>query len=393
MKLALSKDEYEFSAYRPEWRDQVIELQKHLWSSDPAINSAYMEWKHERNPSTSPPLIVVALYGGRVVAMRGFVGTRWEVGCSPCTFPGPCACDLVIAPEHRNRGLLSPLMQFANRELARHGVEYVFNTSPSMTTYLSALASGWRDIGPLQPMGYVFTPGSNPGQPAPAARRESRLAGFWRRLRVRSGAFAEAAPAPVANQVFAQFDRSAMGPTHLLDGGMVAERSPRPEAMAGLISRLPWDGRLRLVRDAAYFNWRYRNPLSHYRFLYSGEAQLDGYLVMRAATTPDRPESSIVEWEAVNLAVRRRLLDAAIAAGRFSVLHIWASSFDDSTQGCLRDAGFHPLRPPPNLSDYRPSVLVRCLREERPLGEWTIGGRHLARVADWDVRMIISDGM
>ena len=38
--------EYEIVKYRPELKEQVVELQKELWSSDASRNRRFLEWKY-----------------------------------------------------------------------------------------------------------------------------------------------------------------------------------------------------------------------------------------------------------------------------------------------------------------------------------------------------------
>ncbi|HKZ41902.1 MAG TPA: hypothetical protein VJ044_13135, partial [Candidatus Hodarchaeales archaeon] len=52
---------YTMANYQPEFKKQVVELQKHLWSPSAALNAAYLEWKYERNPYLDTPLIYLAL--------------------------------------------------------------------------------------------------------------------------------------------------------------------------------------------------------------------------------------------------------------------------------------------------------------------------------------------
>jgi hypothetical protein len=93
--------EYEIQKYRPEFRDQVLALQTHLWGPDRKANSAYLSWKHAQNPYVEEPLIYLVLCEGTVVGMRAFFGARWQIGEPGQTFPGLCGGDMVVAPEHR----------------------------------------------------------------------------------------------------------------------------------------------------------------------------------------------------------------------------------------------------------------------------------------------------
>ncbi len=109
---------YEVVKYRPEFKSQIVELQTHLWSRDTEVNSTYLDWKYSRNPYVDKTLIYLALHGGKAVGMRGVYGAKWQVGNPSETLIGLCAGDLVIAPDHRNRGLFRKIMEVALADLS-----------------------------------------------------------------------------------------------------------------------------------------------------------------------------------------------------------------------------------------------------------------------------------
>ena len=121
--------------------------------------------------------------------------------------------------------------QFALAVLAAEGVSVVANFSAAPITYLRSLRSGWRAVGSY----------------APWAR--DRVAGDGRR------------PPSTA-------------------GSVMLEAGPRPTPMADLVRRCEDPHSIRLERSRSFFEWRYRNPLSHYHFLYAESDPLEGYLVL-----------------------------------------------------------------------------------------------------------------
>ncbi len=141
---------YEIVKYAPRFKRQVAELQGHLWGPNVALNLRYLEWKHEENPYVDEPLVYLAFHGGELVGMRSMFGARWEAGSRE--FLIPCAADLVIAPEHRDRGLFPRIMEATLEDLALRGYEYVFNMSAGTVTRLASLTMGWRGIGSVEPM-------------------------------------------------------------------------------------------------------------------------------------------------------------------------------------------------------------------------------------------------
>ena len=139
------------------------------------------------------------------------------------------------------------------------------------------------------------------------------------------------------NSAFDLLDTNGARP----DRHLSVERNPRPLAMAGLVERIGWDGRMRRVRDCDYFAWRFRNPRSNYRFLFWEDGGLEGYLVLRASVSLS-PNVFIVDWEAANAEARSELLRAAIRLGGFQSLAIWSSTLPEDARAVLESLGFGP---------------------------------------------------
>jgi GNAT superfamily N-acetyltransferase len=91
--------------YSSEYRQDVLELQKHLWNPQMEINDDYLSWKYENNPYLDERLIYLILADERVVGMRGAWGSSWQMGQEGEALPVACVGDLVIEPEHRDKGL------------------------------------------------------------------------------------------------------------------------------------------------------------------------------------------------------------------------------------------------------------------------------------------------
>jgi GNAT superfamily N-acetyltransferase len=351
--------EYDFVVYEPGLKSLVADLQVHLWSRRVATNLRYLDWKFEHNPYLDDPLLYLAIHEGRAVGMRGIFGALWEENGR--RFQIPCASDLVVAPEHRDRGLHSRIMELAFQDLARRGFEYVFNLSAGHLTYLGSRAMGWRGIGSVAP-----------------AERESPDPSILRRIRRQTG--------PMLGRPFLLFDSRT---PHQRKSPIRVSRYPDPPAMASLVTRLGSDGRIRHVRDETYFAWRYRNPLCRYRFLFWREADLEGYLVL--SCRPRMKVVSIVDHEATDVEVFSALLQAAVSLGTFDRLHIWTRSLSPPELARLDALGFKPHEQPPGITHFRRTVLVRPVDLQNHGSEWTLAGRRLLEPASWDLRMIYAD--
>jgi len=375
---------YEMVCYKPELKGQVIELQRHLWSPGVELNAAYFAWKYERNPYIQTPLIYIAMQNGKAVGMRGFFGTKWEGGIPPEKSIVPYADDLVIAPEHRNRGLIPKIMVPALADLGRRGYLYTFNLSAGPMTLITSLGGGWRNVGSMRPMRQqswrvTLRRGRDrlvKGLSAPSLENgeitsQQSLKRRWSLTDIDMGS---------AGRKFADASRIRL------------EAAPRSAGMAELVERISSDGRIRHVRDREYFDWRFQNPLSRYRFLFWEETRLEGYLVLQEYTSAYANEEvvNIVDWEASSAAIQARLLQAAKILTAHRRLIIWSASLSAPTREVLDSKGFKLERQPKSTARQRSPLLVRPIRDEALADDWLFAGQPLLSMKSWDLRMLYS---
>lgn len=354
---------YEVVPYTPELEPELLRLQTHLWSNDLVGNAAYFKWKYAENPYLREPLIRIALRDGRAVAMRGLFGALWEAGGAAAQLL-PYADDFVVAPADRNSGIARRVLQESLGDAARCGFPYAVSLSAGTITFVASLAAGWRSPGSYQ-----------------SVRRDRSTLPRWRRW------ISPERPSHPAADPFDAVDR------HTVVGAVSVARSARPADMADLIGRLAWDGRIRHVRDARYFAWRFRNPLHEYRFLYWDDGALQGYLVLQRylAEGADRQRINIVDWEAIDERVRARLLSVALSRGAFARVHTWTVGATAPVRRLLRRHGFVAADDPAGGIRTRSSgLLVRQLVPGRDAGRWLFGERDMLDVGDWDLRPLYS---
>ena len=167
--------------------------------------------------------------------------------------------------------------------------------------------------------------------------------------------------------------------------------------MAELVDEIGGSGRIRHVRDSEYFQWRFQNPLSRYRYIFWGENRLEAYLVLHEYTSEYANRNwsvlNIVNWEASSAAAQERVLKVALtvfAKGRD--LALWSVDLPQPTIALLRKSGFRFLTPPTNVNvnHFPPVILVRPITNFYAGGEWTLGGRHLLDLEAWDLQMLYS---
>lgn len=375
---------YEFIQYRPEHKALLAELQRELLSSDTERNRRYLEWKYERTTDGAAGLIYLACQDGRPVGMRGFHEATLEASTPTQAFRVLIAGDAVIAPPHRNRGLVSRIVKLAENELAPRGRPYLMSLGgANQVNMIGLLALGWRSAGAVRPVGRVTTR-------AHAGHWLSRKLGsqrvLWRFDWPHLLASAD------QRHLFRRLDAARAG--RAASGNAVPitlESVPRVDEMAELVERLGHDGRIRYRRDREYLDWRLRDPSKEYRFLYWDESRLEGYLVLsrRASDLGKWQRVYVADLEATDARIRSALLSAAIQWGRFPELMTWSASLSDGEVRLLREHGFVPVDQADTARGC-PCVLVRPLGSEVRSSDWLLGGRQILDISNWDLRVLYS---
>ncbi len=370
----------EVVAYDPSLNEELVEFRRASYDTGFPESRDYLAWKYVENPYISGPLFYIARAKGNIVGMRGMYGTCWEYGNRREAAVLPCADDFAIAPEHRNTGLATLIMREALADLERRGYEYVINTSGGRITAMSSLAAGWRSAGAVEPL----VRRSRSERMRARIRTRVRVTRVIWRLARRSGANLISSPEP-----FRRIDGMTRVATNEPNASIVAERTPRIEEMAALVRRLPYDGRIRQVRDVTFLAWRYQNPIRQYRFFYyEREGRLEGYLVLARHIECQLPTLPfhLVDWEGSSEMVRSELLQCATSIANIPELGAWAVGFSQGDRALLAHAGFEPTD-----LDMRkrgmPCILVKSLRNDPP-ESWTLGGASILDSTRWDPRLI-----
>ncbi len=369
---------YEIIKYNPSLKEEVLKLHTHSWSSDLSLNVAYLEWKYERNPYLKEPIIFLATSEGKVVGMRGAFATKWQMGKAGQTFLALYVDDLVIDPEHRNGGLFREIMTALLSYMSETGFDYALNLSAGPVTMLSSMAMGWKSVGSMGPL---VLKNVSPAAIAITNLREifGKTPLLWRFKESRL-----------------LYSRKEHRPFFKLDclkpGEQIAvEKHPQPEAMADLVTRINYDGRLRQVRDVEYFKWRFQNPMWDYRFVFFRKgARLLGYLVLHADPLHlSGGKIVLVDWEAESLDIKSQLLQVVVHRGQFLELFSWSATLPLAEKALLREFGFVPTEQS-GEEKYKNCLLLKSIQDPMPCHDWVIAGQKLLNLESWDIRLIYS---
>lgn len=373
----------EIVPFDPSLKDELVEFRRRTYETGFPESRDYLEWKYELNPYIQGPLYYIARVDGRIVGMRGIYGTCWEHDRARHATVMPCADDWAVDPQYRNRGVASMIMREAVEDLSRRGFEYVLNTSGGRITVIASLSAGWRSATALEP---VVKRSRNQRIRHEVRKRVRGVRGAWRFIRSTS------ANVTASKEPFRRVDQMEVVRGRLPGSIIVSGSEPRVDAMAGLIARLPYDGRIRHVRGTRYLTWRYRNPIREHRFFYyERDNVLEGYLVLARwgeCQLPTLP-FHIVDWEGSDDMVRAELLRCAVEVADIPELGMWTAGLSRADQAVLDEAGF--VKTDLDLRERGlPCVLVKKLGPEVPITDWLLGDGRILDGNRWDMRMIYS---
>lgn len=79
-KQKMFHQNYEIRSYHPDFKVQIINLERFLWGENVKENIAYFDWKYEKNPYSKEIIGTVGLYKGKVVGFIGFPASKWFLG-------------------------------------------------------------------------------------------------------------------------------------------------------------------------------------------------------------------------------------------------------------------------------------------------------------------------
>lgn len=373
-------DGLELAPYEPRLKDGIACLQQRLWSGDPALNARFFDWRYGNAGPGGDSLVFLLLKDGVPIAMRALHAASWRAGAGTPSRTVFLADDLVIAREFEGQGLFAVLTAAVRAELATRGHDCFLSLSALRATTHQSLKAGALQVGPLQPLGRLRTAARwldavrDIAAKSPLLWRVSSRAGAWER----AAAFFERLDAARAST------RGARSGADIL----VESRLPAT-ALGEFVAALPTDDRIRRVRDARYFAWRFANPLHEYRCVRAERhGRLCGYLIIeRALSDLANPRRChIADWEADSPEVSDDLLRFVLEVGRPVELVAWRESGDSAQRHALEASGFWPIDAEQTRRGL-PSILVWPVDPEVDSQRLCLGRRSLLDLANWDLRL------
>jgi hypothetical protein len=360
-------DAYEIVRFRPEHRTGALAALAGLWPYGPELCGRYFDWRYAENPYADGVNGIVALKAGDPVGFRGYIAGRFrsdegtEVGV---LYP----CDTVVVPAHRNQGLSVRMGKLA-AGFAQAGYRYFINLTSGRNSRPGYLSLGFQPLGKRV-----------------LWQRHGRDPILWA-VQAWSKRKERAATPEACRRV--RFGRH---------GDILVAEAPRPEEMAAVIDAERRDGAaLRIRQDAAYFAWRYRNPVRQYAFYFRMDGDVaNAYAVLDVS--PDGRTGAILDYGEARDGALRLVLAYICESGDFHALTAQGFGVDARLENILREFGFAPVHTTKTLfgrgtvDALAPSVLFRPVAAETSEQEFRVGSLDLRKPEHWRLKPICSDG-
>jgi hypothetical protein len=179
-------------------------------------------------------------------------------------------------------------------------------------------------------------------------------------------------------------------------GPVIVSEQAKPEAMTRICTyekiSTPC---FRLLRDEAFFKWRFLNPFKTYRFYYfSRNSELAGYLI--TGFSPNARRGYILDFADIDGESVIHLLKHMIQNKDFDILSLYHFSMEDTRRTKIQDLNFKATGFVRSLERKKTGelpVLVRPLVRSPCESDWKIAGLDVRNIKNWQMNEIFSDSV
>lgn len=355
------KTEYTIRWYTDADRDEFVELYNDTFGGG---SDDWFEWKYVDNPRVTHVPIAVADADGELAGARPQVPFRMCVGDETvlaCRFG-----DTMVHPDHRRNGIFTRLTEYALEHYTRMDTRFCFNC-PNDLSRPGFLKAGGEVVAHLPSYYRVQNPAAVATAMADTTR--TRLAGQI--------------ASPAVDAYLGALDRRLRTNE---DISVTSHDDIPTDVLAGLADRGSPVG-VHAVRDAAFFEWRYRNPRWDYRAYTATTEAVDVAAVVGTQTDANGvTTTNVVDvLPAVGDATRNDALRALLAAivGDYAESDLLAYNGHAIPRSVLRAAGFRFDGATPLAQVTSPTKLVAYDLSHDHDSPWQVGGRDIRNEDSW----------
>lgn len=354
---------YEIRSYHPDFKTQIINLERFLWGENVKENIAYFDWKYEKNPYSKEIIGTVGLYKGRVVSFNGFPVSKWFLGGRKKFFYTISSSDSCVHVNHRRKGLHTAMVSFINQKYKESKIKVMTGFSGNFASTASKLKLGWVPI---------------------VKRRYLQRYNYW---------------GFVKRNIFKKLNIKLTNTQNILGkyGKIEVTQKVNSIAMANLKEKIPINKNIiYLCQDLDFFEWRFLNPKVNYIFYYAWNgSKLEGYLVMKYSKKI--MSAKIIDYAYIDIRVFQEILYFIINQRCFSLLFILDINLDEDLVKALYNFGLHQRDLIARLVTKKRKInkdryfLLKPLKDEKQEDYWYINNLDIRKIENWKLTEICSD--
>ena len=354
---------YEIRSYHPDFKTQIIDLERFLWGEDAKKNKAYFEWKFENSPYSKEIIGAIGLYKGKVISFNGFSILKWFLGDKKKFFYTISSTGVCVHVDHRRKGLHTAMVNFIYQKYKRSKFKVLTRFSGNLASIASGLKAGWVPF---------------------AKRKYLRRYDYWEFVK---------------RKFFKKFNVKSTKIQNILGkyGRIEVTQNVNPIAMANLKEKIPMNKNLiYLCQDLNFLQWRFLNPKIKYIFYYIwNNNRLNGYIVIKYYNRIGA--GKIVDYAYLDVQYFQKILELLITQRHFCLLHILDVNLNEDLVKTLYNFGFHQRDLISKLISKKRKInkelyfLLKPLKDEKQENYWYINNLDIRKIENWKLTEICSE--
>jgi len=355
---------YEIIDYRPEFKDQIIDLTKIIWGEDENKNRAYFEWKFENVPYSTEMVGAIGLYKGKAIAFNGLSILKWYIGYRKSIFYTIGNTGSCIHIDHQRKGLHTAMVEYIMKKHKTSKFKLITGFSPNPAATAFALKTGWK----------IF-----------ASRKYLRRYDYWQiikkailnRMKTRSDKLKE---------ISGQY------------GSIEVTQNVKPIAMVNLIEKIPeHKNGICLYRDLRFMKWRFLKPNANYLFYYlwDKDKRLKSYFVVKYYCRSGA--GKIIDYAYLDIKYFQKILTFLIKYKHFTYIFLLDVNLEKVLRNTVHNFGFHHRNLVTKLVTKNGKnrkelyYVVKPLKDERREEYWFVNNMDIRKIKNWKFTEICSE--
>jgi len=355
--------DYEIRTYHPDFKTQIIDLERLLWGEDARKNKAYFEWKFENSPYSGEMIGTIGLYKGKVISFNGISILKWFLGDKKEFFYTIGSTGSCVHVDHRRKGLHTTMVSFINKKYKKSKFKVMTGFSGNLASIASGLKAGWVPF---------------------AKRKYLRRYNYWEFMKREFLKIFNTKPTKIQN-IFGKY------------GNIEVTQNVNPIAMANLKEKIPMNKNLiYLCQDLSFLQWRFLNPRVKYIFYYIwNNDKLNGYIVIKYYNRTGA--GKIVDYAYLDVRSFQEILNLLITRRHYCLLHILDVNLNKDLIKILYNFGFHQRDLISKLISKKRKIkkeryfLIKPLKDEKQEHYWYIDNLDMRKIKNWKLTEICSD--